>query len=409
MEEIQVPPYFLCPISLEIMKDPVTISTGITYDRDNIEKWIFSGKNATCPVTKQALSGTDDEFLTPNIILRRVIQSWCTLHASHGVERFPTPKPPVTKSHILKLLRQAKSTPEMLAKVLQTLRSMAPENAANKRCMESAGVAEFLAQIIKTSEDNPTDDALYVLHNLGLSENGLRSILGHDTQFIDSLTRVMQHGSYESRAYAVMLLKSMLETTTLNPSLSQLTTTLNLSFFHQVVQILRDNFSRKASKSALHLLANVCQGGRNRIKAAEAGAATVVIDLLLDTNEKRYCEWGLSVLEQLCRCAEGRAEVLKHAAGLAVVSRKILRVSQVANERGLRILYSIAKFSATPSVVQEMLQLGVGAKLCLVIQVDCGVGKNKERAAEILKLHAKEWKNSPCLPLDLIHNTIGVN
>ncbi|XP_019200251.1 PREDICTED: E3 ubiquitin-protein ligase PUB23-like [Ipomoea nil] len=220
---------------------------------------------------------SDDELLTPNVTLRRVIQSWCTLHASHGVERFPTPKPPVTKSHILKLLRQAKSTPEM---------------------------------------------------------------------------------------------------------------------HYQVVQILRDNFSCKASKSALHLLANVCQRGRNRIKAAEAGAATVLIDLLLDTNEKRYCEWSLSVLEHLCRCAEGRAELLKHAAGLAVVSRKILRVSQVANERGLRILYFIAKFSATPSVVQEMLQLGVGAKLCLVIQVDCGVGKNKERAAEILKLHAKEWKKN---------------
>ncbi|XP_019179943.1 PREDICTED: E3 ubiquitin-protein ligase PUB23-like [Ipomoea nil] len=191
-----------------------------------------------------------------------------------------------------------------------------------------------------------------------------------------------------------MLLKSMLETTTLNPLLSQLTKNLNPSFFHQVIQILRDNFSRKASKSALHLLANVCQRGRNRIKAAEAGAATVLIDLLLDTNEKRYCEWSLSVLEQLCRCVEGRAKLLKHAAGLAVVSRKILRVSQVANKRGLRILYSIAKFSATPSVVQEMLQLGVGAKLCLVIQVDCGVGKNKERGAEILKLHAKEWKKN---------------
>nr|GMD83362.1 E3 ubiquitin-protein ligase PUB23-like [Ipomoea batatas] len=330
------------------MKDPVTISTGITYDRESIEKWVFSGKNTTCPVTKQALSGTDDELLTPNVTLRRVIQSWCTLHASHGVERFPTPKPPVTKSHILKLLR------------------------------------------------------------LRLSEDGLKSILGHDAQFIESLTRVMQRGSYESRAYAVMLLKSTLEATT-NPLLLHLTTTLNPSFFHQVIQILRDNFSRKASKSALHLLATVCQSGRNRVKAAEAGAATVLIELLLDTNEKRYCEWALSVLEQLCRCAEGRAERLQHAAGLAVVSRKLLRVSQVANERGLRILYSISKFSATPSVVQEMLQLGVGAKLCLVIQVDCGVGKNKERAAEILKLHAKEWKNSPCIPLDLIHDTIGVN
>lgn len=410
MEEIQVPPYFLCPISLEIMKDPVTIFTGITYDRENIEKWIFSGKNATCPVTKQALSGTEE--LTPNVTLRRLIQSWCTLNASHGVERFPTPKPPVSKSQILKLLRQAKSPePGMLIKCLQNLKSIASENEANRRCMESAGVAEFLAAtIIRSNDDDDNvgisadDDALSVLYNLGLSENGLKSILGHDRRFIESLVRVMTRGSYESRAYAIMLLKSMLEVA--GPGQLQLTSSLSPSFFREVVQVLRDNFSRKASKSSLHLLVNVCHIGRNRIKAAEAGAVAVLIDLLIDSTDKRYCESSLTILDHLCQCAEGRAELLKHAAGLAVVSKKLLRVSNVGNERGLRILYSISKFSATPNVVQEMLQLGVAAKLCLVIQVDCGA-KNKERAAQILKLHAKEWKDSQCLPLNLMHNTHG--
>ncbi|KAE9621730.1 putative aminoacyltransferase, E1 ubiquitin-activating enzyme [Lupinus albus] len=43
-DEIDVSPFFLCPISLEIMKDPVTISTGITYDRESIEKWLFTQK-----------------------------------------------------------------------------------------------------------------------------------------------------------------------------------------------------------------------------------------------------------------------------------------------------------------------------------------------------------------------------
>ncbi|XP_019168868.1 PREDICTED: E3 ubiquitin-protein ligase PUB23-like [Ipomoea nil] len=297
--------------SLKLVVDVNTISSGLNglretrNNKDQFSIWANSlQKMGFAPIRIAEMMELENgkHFVDPKFTLRRIIQSWCTLHASHGVERFPTTKPPVTKSHILKLPRQAKSTPEMQTKVLQTLRSLASENAANKRCMENAGVAEFLAAIIITSN-------------------------------------------------------------------------------------IVDN------KETLSFI----------------GAATVLIDLLLDTNKKRYCEWSLSVLEQLCRCAEGRAELLKHAVGLAVVSRKILRVSQVANERGLRILYSIAKFSATPSVVQEMLQLGVGAKLCLVIQVDCGVGKNKERAAEILKLHAKEGKNSPCLPLDLIHNTIGVN
>ena len=105
MDEIDVPPFFVCPISLELMKDPVTVSTGITYDRHSIEKWLFAAvpKNNTCPVTKQPLLPD----LTPNHTLRRLIQAWCTVNASHGVQRIPTPKPPVDKTLIEKLLRDA--------------------------------------------------------------------------------------------------------------------------------------------------------------------------------------------------------------------------------------------------------------------------------------------------------------
>jgi hypothetical protein len=78
--DIDVPSFFVCPISLEIMKDPVTVSTGITYDRESIEKWLISKKNKTCPVTKQQLSDYTD--LTPT--LRRLIQAWCTLNASRA-------------------------------------------------------------------------------------------------------------------------------------------------------------------------------------------------------------------------------------------------------------------------------------------------------------------------------------
>ncbi|GKV53879.1 hypothetical protein SLEP1_g60392, partial [Rubroshorea leprosula] len=61
----------------------------------------------------------------------------------------------------------------------------------------------------------------------------------------------------------------------------------------------------------------------------------------------------------------------------------------------------VSKFCATPSVLQEMLQLGVVSKLCLVLQVDCS-SKIKERAIEVLKLHARAWKNSPCIPANLL-------
>lgn len=178
---------------------------------------------------------------------------------------------------------------------------------------------------------------------------------------------------------------------------------LRHELFYDLVQVLRDQISHKVSKAALQLLINICPAGRNRFKAVEAGAVPVMIDLLLDhSSDRRICEMVLVVLDQLCQCAEGRAEFLKHGAGLAVVSKKILRVSHVANDRGVRILMSIAKFSgSSSSVAQEMLQLGVVAKLCLVMQVDCG-DKIKEKAGEILKLHARAWKNSACVPTSLL-------
>ncbi|XVF55867.1 hypothetical protein PTKIN_Ptkin06aG0070800 [Pterospermum kingtungense] len=407
MEEIDVPPFFICPISLEIMKDPVTVSTGITYNRESIEKWLFSGKNTTCPVTKQVIADCE---LTPNHTLRRLIQSWCMLNASHGIERIPTPKPPISKAQITKLLNDAKS-PQQQIKCLKRLQSIASENATNKRCMESSGAVEFLVSVVnyydstavlEESLDNefesvrPTDEALSILYNLQLSEAALKNLMGKNGDFVASLTRVMQRGSYESRAYAVLLLKSMLEIADTMQLIS-----LRPELFVELVQVLGDQISQQATKATLQLLVSVCPWGRNKIKAVEAGVVPVLIDLLLDSSERRASEMILTVLDAVCGCAEGRSELLGHGAGLAIVSKKILRVSQVASEKAERILLSISKFCATTHVLQEMLQLGVVAKLCLVLQVDCGF-KTKERARDVLKLHARVWKNSPCIPSKLL-------
>ncbi|KAA8518454.1 hypothetical protein F0562_015928 [Nyssa sinensis] len=407
MDEIEVPPYFLCPISMEIMKDPVTVSTGITYDRNSIEKWIFFSKNNTCPVTKQVLSDSD---LTPNHTLRRLIQSWCTLNASHGMERFPTPKQPINKAQIVKLLNDAKSS-QLQMKCLTRLRVIASESETNKRCMEAAGAVEFLASLVSStykasleevSKDGiefnkASDEALSILYYLQLSDTGLRTLTGKNGEFIETLMHVMQRGNYESRAYAVLLLKSMFEVA--DDPMKMIS--LKPVFFIELVQLLHDQISYKASKATLNLLINLCPWGRNRVKAVDGGAVSLLIDLLLDSSEKRVCEMMLMVLDQLCHCAEGRAELMKHGAGLAIVSKKILRVSHVASERAVNILLSISKFSASPSVLQEMLQLGVVAKLCLVIQMDCG-SKTKEKAKEVLKLHGRTWRNSPCMPMNLL-------
>ncbi|KAD0468669.1 hypothetical protein E3N88_44223 [Mikania micrantha] len=72
--QMPVPPEELrCPISLQIMYDPVIIASGQTYERICIEKWFQNGHN-TCPKTHQTL---DDLGLTPNYCVKGLVASWC--------------------------------------------------------------------------------------------------------------------------------------------------------------------------------------------------------------------------------------------------------------------------------------------------------------------------------------------
>ncbi|KAF3484623.1 hypothetical protein F2Q69_00056674 [Brassica cretica] len=398
-QEIDIPCFFLCPLSLDIMKDPVIVSTGITYDRDSIEKWLFTGKNNSCPVTKQVITETD---LTPNHTLRRLIQSWCTLNASYGIERIATPKPLISKSEIEKLIKDSSASYQNQVKCLKRLRQIVSENPTNKRCLEAAEVPEFLAKIVSNSVDTSSlmDEALSILYHLDTSEEARKSLLNNKkgTNLVMTLTKIMQRGNYESRAYAAFLLKKILEVA--DPMQIIL---LERELFNEVVQILNDQISHKATTSAMQILVIICPWGRNRHKAVAAGAVSMIIELLMDetsSSERRNSEMAMVVLDMLCQCAEGRAEFLNHGAAIAVVSKKILRVSQITSERAVRVLLSIGRFCATPCLLQEMLQLGVVAKMCLVLQVSCG-NKTKEKAKELLKLHARVWRESPCVPRNL--------
>jgi hypothetical protein len=399
MDEIHVPSHFLCPISLQLMKDPVTLSTGITYDRENIEKWLFSFQNKTCPVTKSSLLETDLNNLTPNHTLRRLIQSWCTLNASFGVERIPTPKSPIDRTQILKLINEAKKFPEKQHSCLVKLRSIVFESERNKKCLESSGAIEFLASTMKNNSNSSSlsEAAIEILFHLNPSEVHIKSLINNESiQFIESLFHVLKLGSYQSRGYATMLLKSAFEVSDPIQLIS-----VKKAVFEELMRVLIDKISQQASKAALKLIVELLPWGRNRIKAVEGGAVLVLIELLFDVSERRACELILTGLDQLCGCAEGRAELLNHGAGVAIVSKKILRVSHVASDRGVRILSSICRYSANSRVLHEMLQVGAVSKLCLVLQVDSNF-KTKEKAKEILKLHAAVWKNSTCIPVPLL-------
>ncbi|XP_008808379.1 U-box domain-containing protein 4-like isoform X2 [Phoenix dactylifera] len=70
---VLIPADFCCPLSLELMSDPVIVASGQTYERAFIRKWLDQGFNV-CPKTHQTLGHTN---LIPNYTVKALIANWC--------------------------------------------------------------------------------------------------------------------------------------------------------------------------------------------------------------------------------------------------------------------------------------------------------------------------------------------
>merc|ERR1719171_3447531 len=67
----QNPPSFYCPVSQQVMRDPVVLCDGHTYERRHIQRWLQ--ENNTSPVSGLQLPQQD---IYPNHALRNAIEEY---------------------------------------------------------------------------------------------------------------------------------------------------------------------------------------------------------------------------------------------------------------------------------------------------------------------------------------------
>ena len=69
---VVVPDKFICPLTLELYKDPVTDRNGHTFEKSAIMKWLQKG-GGNCPLTRRPLKLSD---LVPDSNLKYQVDSW---------------------------------------------------------------------------------------------------------------------------------------------------------------------------------------------------------------------------------------------------------------------------------------------------------------------------------------------
>ncbi|XAR63322.1 Ubiquitin--protein ligase [Bertholletia excelsa] len=395
MEITDFPQHFRCPISMELMEDPVTISTGVTYDRKNIETWFLTYKKTTCPATMQPIS---DFQLTPNLTLKRLILSWLA-------KNFPRPPPPDTPKHgeMISLLTTLETTPfkENSLKKLKSMVEMGGE--VKDDFVRSGGVEAILRILVVESSDfaafTACEEALGVLHKLLAFPGEEKTMkLLSDPEPTRALVVMLQRGSAEARHYAVSILQKLAKATD-NPNwISFLVQDhQGIDFFKSMLELISDQIYTKASSCALHVLIEVLSSSKtSRLKAIEAGAVCLLIELLPESNKSRS-EKIMQVIKLICQCAEGRAAFTEHRLGIAAVAKKMVSVSNVASRVGVRIMWLICNSHPTERVLKEMVAAGAVEKMAALLHVDGGRSSSmKGQVVKMLRMHEGSWRRHPC-------------
>lgn len=383
---VQIPHHFRCPISLELMRDPVTVCTGQTYDRSSIEAWVATG-NTTCPVTRSPLT----EFtMIPNHTLRRLIQDWCVANRAFGVERIPTPKQPADPVLVRSLLRQAASGPYAVrVSALRRMRSLARESEKNRSVIAANNAREVLTSIafadVGSESSELSHESLAVLSVLAMPEEECARVAS-DSDRVGFLVNLLFHSSIDVRVNSAAVIENVVAGIR-SPELRAEISGAG-GVFDGVVGILNYPFIHpRGLKIGIKALFALCLVKQHRHKAVAAGAVEALIDRLAEV-EKCDSERALATVELLCRIPSGCAAFESHALTVPLLVKIILKISGRATEYAAGALLSLC--SASERAQRDSVAAGVLTQLLLLVQSDC-TERAKRKAQMLLKLLRNSW------------------
>ncbi|GMI99795.1 PLANT U-BOX PROTEIN10 [Hibiscus trionum] len=307
-DALVIPDDFLCPISLELMRDPVVVATGQTYERSYIQRWIDSG-NATCPKTRQKL---EDTTLTPNYVLRSLINQWC---AKHNIEQpsgivkgrlkksdgsFHDVNCDMAAIQALVCKLSSRSIVEHKAAVAE-IRSLSKSSTDNRILIADAGAIPVLVNLLTTDDVSLQEHAVTSILNLSIYENNKSLIVLAGA--LPLIVQVLRGGSDEARenAAATLFSLSLVDENKLKIGAS--------GAIPALVDLLQHG-STRGKKDAATALFSLCLYQVNKRKAVKAGIIEVLLKMLSDTRNCMVDE-ALMIMSVLASNHDAKSAMVK--------------------------------------------------------------------------------------------------
>ncbi|XP_061368796.1 U-box domain-containing protein 8-like [Gastrolobium bilobum] len=340
----QLPEHFKCPISLEIMSDPVILSSGHTFDRSSIQRWLDAG-HRTCPITKLPLP--DHDPLIPNHALRSLISNYAPISPLHH------PPPPHPQTLISTLTSPSSSVHSKIESLRQLARLSKRDSSFRRRLTES-GVVPAVLFCIDSGDDSLREKALSLLLNLSLDDDNKVGLVAEGV--VGRVVAVLMAGASDCRAVAATMLTSLAVV-----EVNKATIGAYPHAIEALVSLVRDGKGREKKEAATALYA-ICSFPDNRRRAVECGAVPVLL-----RSADSGLERSVEVVGVLAKCKEGREKMERFHGCVNILTRVLRNGSSRGVQYALAALNSLCCNSE--GNVLEAMEAGV-LEICLGLLED---------------------------------------
>ncbi|KAG8378949.1 hypothetical protein BUALT_Bualt07G0037700 [Buddleja alternifolia] len=350
------PEDFRCPISLELMTDPVTVSTGQTYDRVSIQKWLKSG-NLICPKTGEKLKSLE---MVPNTNLKKLIHQFCSEYGvslaksrtkNRDISRTILPGSPAN-AEAVKFLSQfltlslGYGTDRQKKKAAYEIRLLAKSNLFNRSCLIESGSIIPLLELITSSDPEMQENTISALLKLSKQPRGQKEIIKNGG--LNMILMALKNGiTLESRQIAaatVFYLSSVHEHRKMIGE--------NGETIPALLQVIKEGTPCGKRNSVVAIFALLFYH-RNRDRAIAAGAVPILLNLSESTDRVELKTDTLAVLSTLADSVDGSTEILQ-ASGLPLVLRLLKCIeTRAGKEYCVSILHSLC-LNRGPDVVSVL-------------------------------------------------------
>lgn len=369
---ITIPKDFCCPISLDLMRDPVIISTGQTYDRSSISRWMEEG-HCTCPKTGQMLVHTK---LVPNRALRNLIMQWCSAHGfpcdppEHGdpccdiiAATSPSKATVEANKATARILIQQLANGSEGAKTIaaRELRLLAKNGKENRAYVAEAGAIPHLKKLLSSPDAVAQENSVTAMLNLSIYDKNKSRIIDEDG-CLESIVRVLKFGcTTEARENAAATLFSLSAVHDYKKRIA-----LEDGAVEALAGLLREGTPR-GKKDAVTALFNLSTHTDNCVRMIDSGAVTALVGALGCEGVAEEAAGALALIVRQPIGAEAVGNEEKAVAGLIGMMRcgtprakenAVAALLELCRSGGAAAAEKVLKAPALAGLLQTLLFTG---------------------------------------------------